>query len=138
LSAIVRNRGATVLVGVQDVYYNVVDMERAVAFYRDVLGMRVLDNNPSWSSLEFFGARIGLHGSHGDDAGRSLPTLPQDQHGARAGATLTLRSTDLDADLAFLRDNGVRVIGRSDNPWGRLAVFFDSEGNILKLMQAAK
>jgi catechol 2,3-dioxygenase-like lactoylglutathione lyase family enzyme len=126
-----------VLVAVQDVYYNVVDMDRAVAFYRDLLGMRVLDSNPYWTSLEFFGARIGLHGAPGADASRPLPALPHDQHGALAGATLTLRSTDLDADLAFLQGNDVRVIGRSDNPWGRLAVFLDSEGNILKLMQAA-
>ena len=112
-------------------YYNVANMDRAVAFYRDVLGMRLLDSNPSWSSLDCFGARIGLHSSDG----RPVPAVPRDAFGALAGATLTLRATDLDADVAHLRRNGIEVIAASDNPWGRVAVFLDTEGNVLKLMQ---
>ena len=121
------------ITGVQDVSYNVANMERAVAFYRDVLGMRLIDSNPWWSSLDCFGARIGLHGTEGE----AVPAVPRDAHGAHAGATLTLRSTDLDADIAYLRASGAKVVSSSDNPWGRLAVFLDTEGNVLKLMQAA-
>ena len=119
------------ITGVQDLHYNVSDMVRAVNFYRDVLGMRVVDSSPWWTSLDCFGARVGLHGSEG----KPLPALPHDDHGALVGATLTLRSTDLDADVAYLRKCGVTVIATSDNPWGRLAVFLDTEGNVLKLMQ---
>jgi catechol 2,3-dioxygenase-like lactoylglutathione lyase family enzyme len=120
------------IVGVQDMHYNVSDMARAVAFYRDILGMRVLDSNDWWTSLDFFGARIGLHGTGG------APVARPQQRWPTAGATLTLRSTDLDADLAYLEKCGVRVLSRSDNEWGRLAVFADSEGNLLKLMQPAR
>lgn len=126
------------ITGVQDVYYNVENMERAVAFYRDVLGMRVLDSNPWWTSLECFGARIGLHGNEG----RPLVSTPRDPHGAstgaHTGATLTLRSTDLDADIEYLGRNGVAIVSTSNSPWGRIAVFLDTEGNALKLMQAVK
>jgi catechol 2,3-dioxygenase-like lactoylglutathione lyase family enzyme len=113
------------------VHYNVQNMDRALAFYRDVLGMRVLDTNRWWTSLEFFGSRVGLHGSEG------APVAPvaHDAHGALAGATLTLRSTDLDADVEHLRRSGATVLSRSDSDWGRLAVFLDTEGNVLKLMQ---
>ena len=120
------------LSGVQDVHYNVCDMQRAVGFYRDVLGMRVLDSNDWWSSLEFFGARIGLHWT----GGSPVPPVLHDDHGARHGATLTLRSTDLDADLAFLQRCGCQLLGRSDHPWGRLAAVTDPDGNVLKLMQS--
>lgn len=120
------------LSGVQDVYYNVQNMQRAVAFYRDVLGMRVLDSNEWWTSLEFFGARIGLHWT----GGGPVPAVAHDEHGAHHGATLTLRSTDLDADLAYLQRRGVALLGRSDNPWGRLAAVTDPDGNVLKLMQS--
>ena len=119
------------LSGVQDVHYNVRDMQRAVAFYRDVLGMRVLDSNDWWTSLEFFGARIGLHWT----GGAVVPPVLHDEHGAKHGATLTLRSTDLDADLGYLQGAGCIVIGRTDNPWGRLASVTDPDGNVLKLMQ---
>jgi catechol 2,3-dioxygenase-like lactoylglutathione lyase family enzyme len=120
-----------VIVGVQDVHYYVADMPRAVAFYRDVLGMQVLDTNDWWTSLECFGARIGLHWT----GGGAVPPVATDEHGARHGATLTLRSTDLDADLAYLARCGVHALGRSDNPWGRIAAIRDPDGNVLKLMQ---
>ncbi|MFN3566954.1 MAG: VOC family protein [Burkholderiaceae bacterium] len=119
------------IVGVQDVHYYVADMTRAVAFYRDVLGMQVLDSNAWWTSLECFGARIGLHWTGGEP----VPAAAADAHGARHGATLTLRSTDLDADLAYLTRCGATVVGRSDHPWGRLAAIRDPDGNVLKLMQ---
>jgi len=121
------------LVGIQDVYYNVADMPRAVAFYRDVLGMRVLDTNPWWTSLDFFGGRIGLHGT----GGAAVPAIDADDHGPHAGAVLTLRSTDIDGDASYLQRNGVAIVGRSDSDWGRLVVFRDPDGNFLKLMQAA-
>lgn len=119
------------LVGVQDVHLNVADMARAIAFYRDVLGMRVVDSNSWWTSLDFFGARIGLHGT----GGAAVPAVPRDERGPLAGAVLTLRSTDIDADLAYLQANGVAVLGRSDQQWGRLALIRDPDGNLLKLMQ---
>jgi catechol 2,3-dioxygenase-like lactoylglutathione lyase family enzyme len=122
------------MVGVQDVHYNVADMPRALAFYRDVLGMRVVDTNPWWTSLDCFGSRIGLHGSDGN----AVAAVPHDAHGPLCGAVLTLRSTDIDADVDYLRRNDVAVVGRSDNEWGRLAVFRDPDGNFLKLMQPAR
>jgi catechol 2,3-dioxygenase-like lactoylglutathione lyase family enzyme len=123
-----------VIVGIQDVHYHVADMARAVTFYREVLGMRVLDTNPWWTSLDFFGTRLGLHGTGGD----AVPALVFDAHGPLAGAVLTLRSTDIDADVAYLLRNGATNVGRSDNDWGHLAVFRDPDGNFFKLMQPAK
>jgi predicted enzyme related to lactoylglutathione lyase len=119
------------IVGVQDVYYNVQDMARAVAFYRDALGMRVLDSNEWWTSMDFYGARIGLHWT----GGAPVPAVQQDEHGAQAGATLTLRTTDIDSDVVFIVRRGARLMSRSDNDWGRLAVLQDPDGNIFKLMQ---
>ncbi len=108
------------IVGIQDVHYGVVHMDRAVAFYRDVLGMRVLDSNPDWTSLDCFGARLGL---------RKCAAI------AAGGATLTLRSTDLEADLAYLRKSGVTIVSTAHRPWGRMAAITDTEGNLLELMQ---
>jgi catechol 2,3-dioxygenase-like lactoylglutathione lyase family enzyme len=122
------------MVGIQDVHYTVSDMPRAVTFYREVLGMRVLDTNPAWTSLDFFGSRVGLHGNDG----RADAPVPHDAHGPIAGAVLTLHSTDIEADVAYLRRSGVPIVGRSDNDWGRLAVFRDPDGNFLKLMQPAR
>jgi catechol 2,3-dioxygenase-like lactoylglutathione lyase family enzyme len=119
------------IVGLQDVYYNVQDMARSVAFYRDALGMRVLDANDWWTGLDFYGARVGLHWT----GGPPVPTVPQDEHGPQCGATLTLRTTDIDTDVMFIVRRGARLVGRSNNDWGRLAVLLDPDGNMFKLMQ---
>lgn len=119
------------ITGVQDLYYNVGDMERAVAFYAALLGRRPTEENPWWSAFDAGGVRIGLHGT----SGAAVPAVPRDEHGAHAGGTLTLRSTDIDADTARLAEIGARVLGRLDEDWGRLTVFEDPDGNVLKLMQ---
>jgi catechol 2,3-dioxygenase-like lactoylglutathione lyase family enzyme len=117
---------------VQDIYYNVQDMDRAVAFYTRVLGLRLLNTDPYWTNLDLGGIRIGLHAT---DAGAPVPRVPRDAHGAHAGATLTLHSTDLVADTNRLRTAGVTILGELDEAWGKLVVFEDTEGNVLKLMQ---
>ena len=38
------------------------EMERALAFYKDVMGLRVLSQSPGWSELAFGDAIIALHG----------------------------------------------------------------------------
>jgi predicted enzyme related to lactoylglutathione lyase len=116
---------------VQDVYYNVADMERAVRFYRDVLGLKVTDEDAHFTGLSAGGVRIGLHWT----GGRAVPAVPKNAHGADAGATLTLRVADIEAAHQRLRDNLVKILGTMDAPWGRLLTFEDPDGNVLKLME---
>jgi predicted enzyme related to lactoylglutathione lyase len=123
--------GEQMITGVQDVYYNVSDMRRAVRFYSDALGMKVEDENDWWTSLELAGCRIGLHWTEG----QPVPKIPRDSHGAHAGATLTLKSTDILADRRGLEAAGTTILGEIDAPWGHLLIFEDPDGNVLKLMQ---
>ena len=116
---------------VQDVYYNVQDMGRAAKFYRDVLGFKVIETSQWWTTLELAGFRVGLHGT----GGPSVPHVARDAHGAHAGATLTLQSSDIELDTRSLQASRVKILGTSDGPWGKLVVFEDTEGNVLKLMQ---
>jgi predicted enzyme related to lactoylglutathione lyase len=118
--------------GVQDIYYNVRDMKRAVAFYRDVLGCSVVDESPYWSSLQLGGVRLGLHWT----GGGPVPATPRDAHGAHAGGTLTLRVSDVDAAAAHLTASGTRLLGPiMREAWGQLLTFEDPDGNVLKLMK---
>lgn len=117
--------------GVKDVYYNVSDMDRAVKFYRDVLGMKLIVSSPYWSALEIGRVQIGLHWSGGE----RVPEIRFDEHGAHSGATLTLFSDDIVEDTQGLVTHGVEIVGQLDEEWGKLTVFKDPDGNILKLMQ---
>jgi len=118
-----------VIEGIQDVYYNVRDMGRAVRFYTEALGMKVVSGDEYWTSLDCGGTRVGLH------AADAVPPVPRDAHGAHAGATLTLRSTDVAGDRKRLERAGAKVLGSADEPWGEMLVFEDPDGNVLKLMR---
>lgn len=48
------------------------DMDRAVAFYRDALGMSVRLTTPAWSELDIGGATIALHAGR-DPGTRETP-----------------------------------------------------------------
>ena len=120
------------ITGVQDVYLNVVDMERALAFYEGILGLRVIERSPWWSALDVGGVRVGLHGT----GGRAVPELERDAHGPLSGAVLTLRCSDIDQAVTDLDAADVCFLGPvTRHPWGALVPFTDPDGNILKLME---
>ncbi len=123
------------ILGVQDVYYYVQDMQRALQFYRDALGLTVTEESEDWSALDVRGVRVGLHAT---DEGRPVPSVPKDTGGAKAGGTLTLRVDDIRAEVVRLRAAGVKFLGEiADEYFGRIVAFEDPDGNVLKLMQPA-
>jgi len=113
------------ITGVQDVYYEVQDMKRAIAFYRNVLNLAMTEESADWSAMNVGGLRVGLDSTDGK------PTPKR--------AILTFKTTDIRADVKRLRDKGVKFVGDiGDYPWGSVVTFEDSEGNFLKLMQPPK
>lgn len=117
--------------GVQDIYFNVMDMERAVTFYTTVLGMKLKHTDQWWSSLDCGGVNIGLHWNEN----QPVSEVPRDAHGALAGATLTLKSDDIAADRKKLEQYGAKILGEADQLWGHMLVFVDPDNNVLKLMR---
>lgn len=118
--------------GVHDIYYNVTDMKRAVAFYRDTLNMKVSFESEHWTSMDCEGVMVGLHWSEGLE----IPSFPRDAHGAHCGGTLTLASDDVTADRKVLEEAGAKILGEMDEAWGHMLIFEDLDGNVLKLQKA--
>lgn len=117
------------IVGIQDVYYSITQPIRAIKFYTEGLGMKLIEENAHWIALDCHGIRIGLHPED-----NPIPSIPRDSHGAHAGATLTLKSTDISEDRKRLENLGAKILGEVDQPWGHMLVFEDPDGNVLKLM----
>jgi predicted enzyme related to lactoylglutathione lyase len=116
------------LSAIEQIAINAQDLERAVSFYRDQLGLRHLFTVPP--NLAFFdcdGIRLML----------SLPAKPEFDH---ASSIIYFNVADIQAAYATLSERGVKFeegptfvadMG-TYNLW--LASFRDSENNLLALM----
>ena len=104
------------------------DVPRAVAFYRDTLGMRFLFQAPP--ALAFF------------DCGgiRLMLTVPEEKEFDHPGSILYFTVDDLDAVYADLKGKGVdfrdapHLIAKMPDHELWMAFFRDGEGNTLALM----
>jgi predicted enzyme related to lactoylglutathione lyase len=109
--------------GVAAVWVPVSDMDRAVKFYQDVLGLTIKSTGDDWSEVDAGGLMIGLNARE--------ETNPADHEG---GAVITFQpETNIDEEVQRLKGAGVNFTGDiSDHSWGRIAPFRDSEGNDLQ------
>src|SRR3954453_2113488 len=103
------------------------DLDRAVAFYRDALGMRFLFRAPNLAFFDCDGLRLML----------SLPERPEHDHPA---SILYFSVDDLSVAHATLTSRGVtfidepHLIARMPDHELWMAFFTDAEGNTLGLM----
>ena len=108
--------------GVASVWVPVQDMDRAVRFYSETLGLEVKSTQAAWSEIDANGLMIGLNA-------RESASGSSD-----GGAVITFQpETSIDDEVKRLSDAGVEFTGGiSDHEWGRIAPFKDSEGNDLQ------
>lgn len=119
------------ITGIQDIYYNVSNLDKSVLFYTEALQMKLRFQEDGWTSLECGGVQIGLHPSDGDE---EIFQVPRDSHGAHGQATLTLKSNNVPEDRKRIEKFGGKILGEANQPWGHMLVFEDLDGNVLKLM----
>ena len=111
--------------GVDHVWFWVSDMDRAVGFYRDGLGLAVNSRHgDEWAELEAGVIHIGLHGA------RSEGNAPH-------GGTAVFRVDDLDLAKTALEQRGVAFHEHLGEVPGiaRYASFDDPDGNSMQLIE---
>jgi predicted enzyme related to lactoylglutathione lyase len=115
------------VLGLDHVWFWVRDMDRAVAFYGDALGLEMrMRHEDTWAEFEAGGVRIGLHGV-GEGA-------------AAHGGTAVFRVEDLDLAKASLEARGVSLhdhLGEVPG-YARYATFADPDGNSMQLIEYAE
>ena len=109
--------------GVSVVWFPVTNMDRAVEFYSEVLGLDKVRQEDEWAELEANSLRVGLNGN--------------EEPGAEGGAVLAFQPDDeLEEVVKELEEQGVEFPGGiSEHPWGRIAAFHDPDGNALQLYE---
>lgn len=104
--------------------YMVVDAPRAIAFYRDVLGLEPARIYPDDRGAEYDlsdGTTFGLWGG----GGKVMPF--QSSNGILFGVD------DLDGTIASIEARGVQVLMRNETPHCNMAMIHDTEGNCVFL-----
>lgn len=100
----------------------VADMERAKAFYRDVLGMHSPDWEAGFPEIETGNVSLYLV----DPTATGGEFAPHTAH-------VALRVPDVEAARSELEERGVNFTGEFDTGVCKMAFFQDSEGNSLML-----
>ncbi len=104
--------------------YMVKDTSRAIAFYRDVLGIEPVTVYPDDGGAEYelpVGTTFGLWGG----GGRVMPFQPSNG--------ILFAVDDLDVAVAAVKERGIAVLMENDTPVCRMAMINDTEGNIVTL-----
>ncbi|HSR29565.1 MAG TPA: VOC family protein [Anaerolineae bacterium] len=114
---------------VDDVFFNVDDMDKAVAFYRDKVGLAVKYESADWVELDAGNVTIALRRYGSGPEGR--PEL-----GVGEGATLVFEVDDIEAARTELQGQGVEFVGGIFEYGAvKLAAFKDLNGNVLQIYQ---
>jgi catechol 2,3-dioxygenase-like lactoylglutathione lyase family enzyme len=106
-----------------NVFYRVPDIDVAVHFYTQVLGLALkFRDGDRWAAFDVGGATLALEGGG---------------PGGPGGATVSLRVDGLDAVVADLRAKGATVSGVHTGPHEGRAEVVDPAGNQLILYEPA-
>ena len=111
------------------------DYDAAIRFFVDILQFDLVEDTPSltndgrpkrWVVIRPKGGQTGILLARAD--GDQQASIVGQQFGGRVG--LFLRVDDFDSAYRHMLASGVRfVVPPRDEPYGRLAVFLDLEGN---------
>jgi predicted enzyme related to lactoylglutathione lyase len=112
------------VVGLHTLLCEVEDMDRAVEFYRDVLGLTASYISPHWSSLNAGAMRVGLH-----------PVFEDAPKASGGGFVFGLEISDIRGFRSRLEAAGVECSDYHDTPSGALFNFVDPDGNRLQALE---
>lgn len=110
----------------QNAYYVTRDMDRAVSFYRDALGLNVkFQDGARWAQFDAGGVNFSL-------------SSPEEAAAGAQGAVVIFEVDDIDAVRDRLEAQGATMLdGRDMGSHGRTLTFSDLDGNLVQLFQRA-
>jgi len=110
------------------------DMQRSVAFYRDVLGLPLKFQSPGWTEFATEGATLALHSSEGASSGKDDP-LKVPAGRCRPGLSVP----NLDEFHKRMLDKKVPCIQEPKDVFGvRVAQYADPDGLGISVSEARR
>lgn len=110
------------------IHYCTENLDRALKFYRDVLGFKLLVHNEEWVEFEVGGQRLAL---------RQVDPMPPKPEGSHPnGAMIWLEARPIEKTIAFLKENNINIINELDkHSYGKTATLEDPDGNLIGLYE---
>lgn len=103
------------------------DMDRSVAFYRDVLGLKLQFQTPEWSQFDAGNIHVGLHAE--SDQLKVHPT---------ESAQFGFYVDDIQKTVSGLKNRGVHILRPpKQEDFGTLSIFTDPDGYHIEICQLA-
>lgn len=108
------------------------DLDRSIAFYRDVLGLRFKLRGTGYAEFDTGGVRFGLF-----ERAKLSELIGRDAGSPGPDGEIVLLVRDVDAEARRLGEAGVEVLtGPIDRAWGHRTVHLaDPDGLIVELAQ---
>ena len=104
------------------------DMKRSVAFYRDVLGLKLQFESPEWTQLDAGNIGVGLHAA-------SDKLHPDHTNAVQIGFYVP----DIQKAVSDLRGKGAHIVKEPvKEQFGWLAILADPDGYHIQLGQMSK
>lgn len=117
------------------IWISVKDFKKTIQFYRDVLGLKVVEINEEWGWAELEGhdgegTRLGI-GQHDANSQHESPISPGQN------AVICLDVDNLDQAIAELQKNGAKLLGNVEEVPGhvRMQLIEDYDGNKIHVTQ---
>ena len=110
------------------VHYETENLDRALKFYKDVLGLTLRVQNEEWIEFDVGGQRLAL---------RQVDPRPHNQDASRPpGAMVWLEARPIESAIAHLKKNKIKFINSLEtSSYGKTATFSDPDGNPIGLYQ---
>jgi len=110
------------------IHYPTQNLERALQFYRDVLGLHLLIQNEEWVEFEVGGQRLALRHVN------PMPPKPKGSH--PNSAMIWLEAGPIEKVITSLKENNINFINELGvYPYGKTATFADPDGNLIGLYE---
>ena len=108
------------------------DVDRSIAFYRDLVGLPFKFSESGYAEFATEGTKFALY------ARSNLPDL-LGREGSSGGmaAEVAFLTTGVDAEAERIREAGVTILaGPVDRPWGQRTLhFLDPDGHVVEFAQ---
>lgn len=110
------------------IHYPTQNLERALIFYRDVLGLELRVQTEEWVEFKVGDQRLAL---------RRVDTMPpQPEPSQPAGAMIWLEARPIEEIISQLNEKNIKFMDELEiHSYGKTAIFEDPDGNQLGLYE---